>query len=110
MLKSVTKCKEITEFLFDIILCLNKILHLQGYKILLFIFEESNEHFCNITYYSFVIDVTVVTLKSISTTDYDDYYYYYDHSSLYLLADATTYFTMTETANCRRTIQITTRT
>jgi len=52
---------------------------------LLFIFKESNDHFCNIIYYSFVIAVTVVTLKIISTTDDC----YYDYSCLYLFADAT---------------------
>jgi hypothetical protein len=45
MLKIVTKCKEITEFLFGTVLWLNKILELQGNKILLFIFKESNDRF-----------------------------------------------------------------
>jgi len=85
ILKSVTKCKGITEFLSGIILFLNKILELQENKILLFIFKESNEHVCNIIYYSFVIAVTVVTLKIINTADD----YYYDHSGLCLFADAT---------------------
>jgi hypothetical protein len=50
------------EILFGVSLCRNKMMELQGNKILLFIFKEFNEHFCNIIYYSFVIAVTVVTL------------------------------------------------
>ena len=84
MLKIAIKWKKITEFLFGIVLCLNKILELQRYKILLFIFKESNDNFCNSIYYSFVIDVKLVTLKIINITND----YYYDHSSLYLFADA----------------------
>jgi hypothetical protein len=107
MLKSVTKCRENTEFLFGITLCLHKILELQGNKIFLFILKEFNYHFGNIIYYSFVIAVTVVTLKTINTTDY---YYYYDHSGLYLFAVATAKYIMTQTANLKWAIQITIRT